>query len=81
MKQKNLQKPLKKGSCNYFLLSSFVNYINKYYPQLADKISNTVSPMIAISRLIKHIDPKARIVLLALYCKKAEAMEEELKMI
>lgn len=41
---------------------AFVNYIKKYYPELTDNISNTVSPMIAISRLIKHIDPYAKVV-------------------
>lgn len=59
---------------------AFVNYIRKYYPQLANNISNTVSPMIAISRLIKHIDPYAKVVFIGpCIAKKAEAMEEELK--
>ncbi len=32
---------------------AFVNYVKKYFPELTDKISNTVSPMIATARLIE----------------------------
>lgn len=59
---------------------AFVSYIKKNYPQLEDKISNTVSPMIATSRFIKQMDPKARVVFIGpCVSKKAEAMEDELK--
>ena len=58
---------------------AFVSYINKNYPELKDNISTTVSPMIAISRLIKRIDPKARIVFIGpCTAKKAEILEEGL---
>ncbi len=59
---------------------AFVSYIKKYYPELTDKISNTVSPMIATARLIKHMDPHAIVVFIGpCIAKKAEAMEDELK--
>ncbi len=41
---------------------AFVSYIDINYPELKDKVSSTVSPMIAVSRLIKKIDDKAKIV-------------------
>lgn len=37
----------------------FVNMINKHYPELKDRISTTVSPMCAISRMIKAKEPDA----------------------
>ncbi|SHI19033.1 4Fe-4S dicluster domain-containing protein [Sporanaerobacter acetigenes] len=69
-----------KGIVTTSCCPAFVSYIKKNYPELEDKISNTVSPMIAISRLIKHIDPKAKIVFIGpCVAKKGEIMEEELK--
>ncbi len=41
---------------------AFVNLINKHYPALAENISTTVSPMVAMARLIKSRDPEADIV-------------------
>ncbi len=38
---------------------AFVNMIQKHYPKLAEKISTTVSPMCAVSRMIKERDPEA----------------------
>lgn len=59
---------------------AFVSYIKKNYPKLIDNISTTVSPMIAISRLIKHMDKKAKVVFIGpCTAKKAEIMEEDIK--
>lgn len=59
---------------------SFVRYIEKFYPTLKDNISDTVSPMIAVSRLIKSMDQKACIVFIGpCTSKKAEIMRDELK--
>lgn len=59
---------------------SFVRYIEKYYPTLIGNISGTVSPMIAVSRLIKSIDDKASIVFIGpCTAKKAEILRDELK--
>lgn len=69
-----------KGVVTTSCCPAFVSYIKKNYPTLIDKISNTVSPMIAISRLIKHVDSKAKIVFIGpCISKKAEIMDEELK--
>lgn len=59
---------------------SFVRYIEKFYPALTENISDSVSPMIAISRLIKANDDRARIVFIGpCTSKKAEIMRDELK--
>ncbi len=59
---------------------AFVSYIEKFYPTLAGNISNTVSPMIAVSRLIKSVDEKACIVFIGpCTAKKTEILRDELK--
>jgi [FeFe] hydrogenase (group B1/B3) len=59
---------------------SFVTFIRKNYPELVDNISDTVSPMVAISRLIKKIDEKAKVVFIGpCIGKKAEILEPDLK--
>lgn len=59
---------------------SFVSYIHKNYPELKDNISATVSPMIAVSRLIKNIDDKAQVVFIGpCTAKKGEIMQDDLK--
>lgn len=59
---------------------AFVSYIKKNYPELEDKISNSVSPMIAISRLIKNMDENAKIVFIGpCTAKKQEIKEVELE--
>ncbi len=39
---------------------AFVTYIKKHFPELTDHVSTAVSPMIATSKLIKHMDPTAK---------------------
>ncbi|MBU5438603.1 4Fe-4S dicluster domain-containing protein [Tissierella sp. MSJ-40] len=69
-----------KGVVTTSCCPAFVSYIKKNYPMLEEKISNTVSPMVAISRLIKHVDPKAKVIFIGpCTAKKAEMMEEELR--
>ncbi|MCT4594533.1 MAG: 4Fe-4S dicluster domain-containing protein [Anaeromicrobium sp.] len=59
---------------------AFVKYAEITYPQFKDNISSTVSPMIAISRLIKEKDEKAKVVFIGpCIAKKAEAMREDVK--
>lgn len=59
---------------------AFVSFIKKNYPELADNISSTVSPMIAISKLIKHTDKKAKVIFIGpCTAKKAEIQEADLK--
>ncbi len=38
---------------------SFVNLVNKHYPELVDHVSTTASPMIATARLVQSLDPEA----------------------
>ena len=54
---------------------AFVNLIRKHYPELADKMSNTVSPMVATVRWIKDMYPDAYVVFIGpCMAKKSEAM-------
>jgi [FeFe] hydrogenase (group B1/B3) len=69
-----------KGVITTSCCPAFVSYIEKNYPELKDNISNTVSPMIAISRLIKHLDDKAKIVFIGpCTAKKMEIQRSEVK--
>lgn len=36
---------------------SFVNYVDKKYPELKEYVSHTISPMVATARIIKSVDP------------------------
>lgn len=59
---------------------SFVRYIEMFYPTLKSNVSDSVSPMIAISRLIKSMDENACVVFIGpCTSKKAEIMRDELK--
>jgi [FeFe] hydrogenase (group B1/B3) len=58
----------------------FLRYIENVFPDLAGKISNTVSPMVAIGRLIKKEDKDAKVVFIGpCTAKKSEATKENLK--
>ena len=59
---------------------AFVSYIKKNYPELAKHVSSTVSPMIAISKLIKKTDPLAKIVFIGpCTSKKMEIKQDDIK--
>ena len=52
--------------------------IRKHYPDLADMISTTVSPMCAVSRMIKAKDPDAVTVFVGpCVAKRKEAQRDE----
>lgn len=56
---------------------AFVNMIDKHYPKLKDNVSTTVSPMVAISRMIKAKDPDAVTVFIGpCVAKKSEAAKD-----
>ena len=58
----------------------FVNMIRKHYPDLADSISTTVSPMCAVSRLIKAEHPDAFTVFIGpCVAKKSEVMDQKIE--
>lgn len=55
---------------------AFVNMVRKHYPELADSISTTVSPMCAVSRLVKAQQPDAITVFIGpCISKKSEVAE------
>lgn len=68
-------KPMTSSCC-----PAFVSYIKKNHPELIDNISNTVSPMIAISKLIKKTDKRAKVVFIGpCTAKKAEISQPDIK--
>lgn len=55
---------------------AFVNYIRKHFPEVAGNISTTVSPMCAVSRLLRAKDPETVTVFVGpCIAKKSEAHE------
>lgn len=50
------------GMCTSSCCPAFVKYAKKNYPTLKEKISHNLSPMAAIARYIKKIDPTGRTV-------------------
>jgi len=68
-------KPMTSSCC-----PAFVAHIKKNHPELTEYISNTISPMTAISRLIKQMDKKAKVVFIGpCTAKKAEISEPDIK--
>ena len=58
----------------------FVNIVRKNYPDLSDKISTTVSPMCAVSRMIKAKDPDAVTVFIGpCVAKKSEVHDQKIE--
>uniref|UniRef100_UPI00405613D8 4Fe-4S dicluster domain-containing protein n=1 Tax=Agathobacter sp. TaxID=2021311 RepID=UPI00405613D8 len=59
---------------------AFVNMVRLHYPQLADCVSTTVSPMCAVSRLIKARDPEAVTVFIGpCIAKKSEVADQQIE--
>ena len=59
---------------------AFVSFVKKHYPDLMGHVSHTVSPMIAISKVIKDMEPDARIVFIGpCTAKKMEIKEEDIQ--
>lgn len=55
---------------------AFVDMVEKHLPELKNKISTTVSPMIAMGKVIKNQDPDAVVVFIGpCIAKKAEAVK------
>lgn len=58
----------------------FLNYIEKMFPDQKDKISGTVSPMVATGRYIKKNDPDSKVVFIGpCTAKKSEAVRDGIK--
>ena len=59
---------------------AFVNMVRLHFPQLADCVSTTVSPMCGVSRLIKAQDPEAVTVFIGpCVAKKSEVVDQQIK--
>ncbi len=59
---------------------AFVNMVRLHYPQLADCVSTTISPMCAVSRLIKARDPEAVTVFIGpCLAKKSEVIDQKIE--
>lgn len=59
---------------------AFVNLIKQHFPELSDNISTTVSPMCAVSRLIKAKNPEAVTVFIGpCVAKKSEAADKSIE--
>lgn len=59
---------------------AFVNMVRMHFPQLADCVSTTVSPMCAVSRLIKARDPEAVTVFIGpCVAKKSEVVDQQIE--
>lgn len=57
----------------------FVNMVRKHYPELAGQISTTVSPMCAVSRMLKAQDPDAVTVFIGpCIAKKSEVVDQKI---
>ena len=58
---------------------AFVNMVRLHYPELAECVSTTVSPMCAVSRLIKAKDPDAITVFIGpCLAKKSEVVDQKI---
>lgn len=59
---------------------AFVNMVRKHYPELADCVSTTISPMCAVSRLIKAREPEAITVFIGpCLAKKSEVADQKIE--
>lgn len=67
-----------KGDCTSSCCPAFVRYIETAFPELQGKISNNLSPMGAICKYLKSIDPTCKTVFVGpCIAKKMEAKREE----
>ena len=58
---------------------AFVNMVRQHYPELADCVSTTVSPMCAVSRMIKAKEPDAVTVFIGpCLAKKSEVADQQI---
>lgn len=66
------------GSCTSSCCPAFVEYVKKAFPTLSGKISKNLSPMAAMARFIKSVDPTAKTVFVGpCIAKKMEMFRED----
>ncbi|NLZ46916.1 MAG: ferredoxin, partial [Clostridiales bacterium] len=69
-----------KGFITSSCCPAFVDYIEKEFPMLTDKISHNLSPMATIAKFIKDTDPDSKIVFIGpCTAKKMEAQKDTVK--
>lgn len=71
------QELAEKGFLTSSCCPAFVEYIQKSFPQLADKISHNLSPMAAIAKYIKENDPTCKIVFIGPCTAKKKEIQQE----
>ncbi len=70
------EKGWKTSSC----CPAFVDFVKRHYPQLMPHVSTVVSPMVAVSRMIKYQHPDAKIVFIGpCTAKKVEIKQNDIK--
>lgn len=71
---------MEKGELFSSCCPSFVQYVEKFFPELKDKISKTESPMTLTSRIIKKTDPDAKVIFIGpCISKKSEFQRDWIK--
>lgn len=59
---------------------AFVNMVKKHFPELYENVSTTISPMCAVSRMLKAADPEAVTVFIGpCVAKKAESQDKSIE--
>lgn len=59
---------------------AFVDYVQREYPEFMPHVSNTVSPMVAISAIIKERSPRAKVVFIGpCTAKKVEIKQKDIQ--
>jgi len=66
---------VEKGKLLSSCCPAFVNYVEKFFPDLAQYISHTPSPMVMIGKRIKEREPKARVVFIGPCVAKKEEFQ------
>lgn len=74
---KEAQELEEKGFLTSSCCPTFVSFIKKYFPQLADKISTNLSPMATIAKWVKEHHPDSKIVFIGPCIAKKKEIQDE----
>lgn len=74
---KEAQELEEKGFLTSSCCPTFVTFIKKYYPELADKISTNLSPMATIAKWIKDHSEKCKIMFIGPCISKKQEIKDE----
>lgn len=71
---------IEKGFLTSSCCPSFVDYINKRFPELSEHISHNLSPMATIAKYIKGTDPDSKVIFIGpCTAKKMEFQKEDVR--